>query len=77
MSLSLGDTMHVTVTDDMIASVIGQVDTFKQYLPKSEVFDKEEVIMQEEETYHINSLGVKGIEIKLCLRKVLSDMNEY
>jgi hypothetical protein len=39
--------------------------------------EKEEIILQEEETYHINSLGIKGLEIRLCLRKVISDMSEY
>lgn len=72
LSISLGDTMHLTVTDDMILSVMQQFETFKSYFPKSELFEKEEVILQEEETYHINSLDIKGIEIKLCLRKVIS-----
>lgn len=31
---------------------------------------------QEEQTYHLNSLGIKGIEIKLCMRKRISDMTE-
>lgn len=47
LSLVLGDTTHVTVTDDMIASIMGQIDIFSKYFPKSELLEKEEVILQE------------------------------
>lgn len=37
LSLSVGDTVHVTVTDDMIASIMKQIEAFSIYLPKSEL----------------------------------------
>ena len=73
LAITFGDIMQLTITDDIIVSVMQQFQVFKQFLPTSQLFEKEEVILQEEETYHINSLDIKGLEIKLCLRKVISN----
>ena len=33
-SLNIGDTIHLTVTDDIIVSLMGQFEIFKKYFPK-------------------------------------------
>ena len=35
------------------------------------------MVLQEEETYHINSLGIKSFDIKLCLRKIVPSKDSY
>lgn len=35
LSLSFGDTVKIVLTDDMIGSLMGQIEVFEKYLPKS------------------------------------------